>query len=392
MASCLLPPLALYVHIPWCVKKCPYCDFNSHASNGEIPVSRYIEALKQDLTLDQHLTQGRKISSIFFGGGTPSLFPGKALAELITFIDHLIGISDNAEITIEANPGTAEYDNFSQYRDGGINRLSMGVQSFNDQHLKQLGRIHSGQEVLKAYDLATSAGFTNINLDLIHGLENQTVEQAESDIQTAIALHPSHLSWYQLTIEPNTAFYSSPPVLPVEDVLADIQEAGHDLLEKNGYKQYEVSAYAKAGKQSAHNLNYWQFGDYLAIGAGAHGKITLPETRQIVRYHKTRQPNQYMEKETSSNNHPIASNPYTTTHKVSAPEELPFEFMINAMRICDGVDHRLFEQRTFLNLSTISHTLSELQQEGLIDLSNNKLKPTAKGHLFLNNVLERFMN
>ena len=269
-----LPPLSLYVHIPWCVRKCPYCDFNSHAAGPEIPEQAYIQRLISDLEQDLPLAQGRKLTSIFFGGGTPSLFSAEGIGRIITAAEERVGFEEEIEITLEANPGTVEQAKFSGFRSAGINRLSIGIQSFNDSHLSKLGRIHSGEQALAAVGTARRAGFENFNLDLMHGLSGQTLDEARRDIQLATDQGANHISWYQLTIEPNTEFYSRPPRLPEEEVLADIQQMGMELLQDRGYSQYEVSAYARNGESSRHNLNYWQFGDYLGIGAGAHGKIS----------------------------------------------------------------------------------------------------------------------
>ena len=274
-----LPPLALYVHIPWCIRKCPYCDFNSHTATPELPEQAYVEAVLADLDLDLLHVHGRQLTSIFFGGGTPSLFSASALQALLAGIEQRIAFSANIEITLEANPGTFEQEKFAAYRALGINRLSIGIQSFQDSKLEALGRVHSGAEAIAAVSMARQAGFTNFNLDLMHGLPDQSPAQALADLQTAIDLAPSHLSWYQLTMEPNTVFWSKPPVLPEDDVLWDIQEAGQKLLAQHGFVQYEVSAYARAGAAAQHNLNYWSFGDFIGIGAGAHGKVSVPQGR-----------------------------------------------------------------------------------------------------------------
>ena len=289
-----LPPLSLYVHIPWCIKKCPYCDFNSHQATTTIPEQAYVQALVNDLEADLAWVQGRTLQSIFFGGGTPSLFSGAAIAEILNTAEKLIGFDPAIEITLEANPGTAEQQKFADFHSAGVNRLSIGVQSFNDQQLQQLGRIHNGKDALKAIDTAKTAGFNNFNIDLMHGLPAQTMAQAEADIQLAIQTGAQHISWYQLTIEPNTEFYSRPPLLPSDDHLADIQNIGSQKLQHACFSQYEVSAFALDGQRSKHNMNYWQFGDYLGIGAGAHGKVTLPELNQVLRSSKTRQPDHYL--------------------------------------------------------------------------------------------------
>ncbi len=374
-----LPPLALYVHIPWCIRKCPYCDFNSHEVKEEIPVKAYIEALKTDLENDRHMSQGRRFESIFFGGGTPSLMPASAIGEIIQAANNIVGIHTHAEITLEANPGTVEHHDFAELRGTGVNRLSVGVQSFDAKQLKTLGRIHSPDEVYRAVERAKSGGFDNFNLDLMHGLPGQSTKQALSDITQAISLQPQHISWYQLTIEQNTEFFSRPPTLPHEDTLHDIMEEGMQLLANHGYQQYEVSAYAKSGKQSQHNLNYWKFGDYMAIGAGAHGKITTGAA-QCFRYRKTRLPKDYL------NN----SRPFTAHQENVGSENLPLEFMMNALRLNAGVEREIFIQRTGLALKSIETPLADLQRKGLIEPSSTHITPTKLGRLFLNTVLEAF--
>ncbi|HMY82651.1 MAG TPA: radical SAM family heme chaperone HemW, partial [Agitococcus sp.] len=286
-----LPPLSLYIHVPWCVRKCPYCDFNSHTSPQSLPEKAYVAALIADLQADLAWVQGRKIGSVFIGGGTPSLFSGQTYQDLFTQLRQHLDFSSDCEVTLEANPATVEHDNFEGYLVAGINRLSLGVQSFNPTHLQTLGRIHSQQDAFNAIQLAKTAGFSNFNLDLMHGLPQQDLSQALEDIDYALSFKPTHLSWYQLTIEPNTAFYRQPPALPDDDILWAIQEAGQQKLAQAGFQQYEVSAYSQQ-RPSKHNLNYWQFGDYLAIGAGAHGKVTTPEG--IFRYRKTRLPKDYL--------------------------------------------------------------------------------------------------
>lgn len=375
-----LPPLSLYIHIPWCVRKCPYCDFNSHQVNNDIPVDAYIQALKEDLDNEQPYAQGRRLDSIFIGGGTPSLFPAKAIATIIEHADKVIGLKPKAEITLEANPGTVEHDSFKNLRAAGVNRLSLGIQSFHPKHLTKLGRIHSETEATQAVTRAQKDGFDNINLDLMHGLPGQTLAEAQNDLQQAIALSPQHISWYQLTIEQNTEFYSKPPVLPQEDLLLDIIESGQSILANAGYRQYEVSAYALEKRQSQHNLNYWRFGDYLAIGAGAHGKITPAEGKPI-RYRKTKQPNSYLD----------SSRPYIAQKAVIDTENLALEFMMNALRLNEGVHPDLYHERTRLNLQDLSCTLNSLQQKGLIEHTSNVLRPTPLGRRFLNTILESFI-
>lgn len=376
-----LPPLSLYLHIPWCVRKCPYCDFNSHKAGSSLPETAYVNALKQDLRESLHHAQERKLSSIFIGGGTPSLFSPEAIAEILSFAEQSLGFHEDIEITLEANPGTFEQEKFSGFRSAGVNRLSIGIQSFSDLQLQQLGRIHGRREALAAISMAKRAGFSNINLDLMHGLPQQTPIDAQQDLMTAIDLEPSHISWYQLTIEPNTEFYSRPPELPVDDALADIQQMGEQLLARAGFKQYEVSAYAQAGQASQHNLNYWQFGDYLGIGAGAHGKITQPYDQQIIRLQKTRQPEHYLD----------ANRPFTSQEKPIARDELGLEFMMNALRLVDGVSSGVFSAHTGLSRDSVEPAMSQLQQRHLLRSDPGRIATTPVGLRFLNQVLAEFM-
>lgn len=375
-----LPPLSLYVHVPWCIQKCPYCDFNSHTAKGELPERDYVNALLQDFETSLDAIQGRKLHSIFIGGGTPSLLSPSAYERLFAGLRQHIEFSDDIEITLEANPGTFEQDKFTGFRQTGINRLSIGIQSFQDEKLKKLGRIHHGEEAQRAVGMAFTAGFTNINLDLMHGLPNQSQDDALFDLKTAIALKPTHLSWYQLTIEPNTVFYSRPPVLPEDDALWDIQEAGQALLAESGYQQYEISAYSQPGRQSRHNLNYWQFGDYIGIGAGAHGKLTLLEEGAILRNWKTRLPTDYLN----------PAKPFEAGNRILTEEERPLEFMMNALRLNDGVEAGQFSQRSGLPLSSIADAVKEAQHQNLLSTDSQKLQPTRKGSLFLNDILALF--
>jgi oxygen-independent coproporphyrinogen-3 oxidase len=376
-----LPPLSLYIHVPWCVRKCPYCDFNSHEAGVTVPEAEYVQALLADMEQDLELVQGREVSTIFIGGGTPSLFSVAAYEEIFSGLRRQLNFSDDIEITLEANPGTAEQEKFKGYRALGINRLSIGVQSFDDKQLKALGRIHGRAEALRAADMARMAGFDNFNLDLMHGLPGQTVEEAVADLQQAIALQPTHISWYQLTIEPNTVFYREPPVLPQDDILWSIQEAGQSCLAFSGYEQYEVSAYAEAGRECRHNRNYWEFGDYLAIGAGAHGKITRADG--VYRYAKTRLPRDYLAARESCR--------FTATSGFISPEELVFEFMLNALRLRDGVEAVLFERRTGLSLSMIEKQLADLRSRELLVADKSRLKCTPVGFNYLNQVLKEFL-
>ncbi len=375
-----LPPLSLYVHIPWCIRKCPYCDFNSHAAGTELPESSYVDALITDLRQEHAGAQGRTLRSMFFGGGTPSLFCATSIARVVDAAKELLGFDNDIEITLEANPGAAEQAKFSGYRRAGVNRLSIGVQSFNPQSLETLGRIHDGTEAIKAVQAARKAGFNNVNLDLMHGLPGQTAEMAVADLKQAIALQPTHISWYQLTIEPNTEFYHSRPPLPPDPVLFDIQERGLELLENNGYIQYEVSAFSIAGRQSVHNKNYWTFGDYMGIGAGAHGKITEPDGNRILRNQKIRQPAGYLARQAD----------FTARRSIIAPDAMPMEFFMNALRLKDGVPLDFFASRTgLLPESTFARGWRQLEQQGLVYPLGDSLKTTQKGFAFLNDVLIR---
>lgn len=392
--SLQLPPLALYVHVPWCIRKCPYCDFNSHQANDDIPEADYVNALRMDLQQDQSLAQGRKLTSIFFGGGTPSMLSAQAIGQILKDAKNIIGFEPDIEITLEANPGTFEQEKFSGFRAAGVNRLSIGIQSFNDQQLKLLGRVHGRAEALRAVGVARKAGFDNINLDLMHGLPEQSVDAAKADLQQAIELAPEHLSWYQLTIEQNTAFYSAPPVLPEEEILADIQDAGVELLAAAGYEQYEISAYARDKKRARHNLNYWEFGDYLGIGAGAHGKITFPLENKILRLWKTRLPKHYLEATDSqkiSTNLGGHQNVFGGGSDLLLPDALPLEFMMNALRLHSGVPVNYFAERTSMDWQQLEPQWQTLMQQGLVEIAQGYLRPTALGRRFLNRVLQEFM-
>ena len=375
-----LPPLAAYVHIPWCVRKCPYCDFNSHAAGPSLPEAEYVKALDEDLAADSAYIQQRPLRSIFFGGGTPSLFSAKALGQILESLEKRVGFAPDIEITLEANPGTFEQEKFRDYRALGINRLSIGVQSFQSAKLKALGRIHDGDEAIRAADMARRAGFDNFNLDLMHGLPEQSIEDALSDLKIAISQQPTHLSWYQLTMEPNTQFWSQPPTLPDDEVLWDIQEAGQALLAEHGYQQYEVSAYAQATRQAQHNLNYWQFGDFLGIGAGAHGKLTQADGR-IMRTWKTRAPKDYLN----------AQKAFLAGSRVLTDEELPFEFLMNALRLNQGVPSRLYTERTGLSLESLAKARLAAEERGLLVKDPNRLVASKEGQLFLNDLLQYFL-
>jgi len=370
--------LSLYIHVPWCVRKCPYCDFNSHAFTGTIPESAYLQALLEDLDQDLAFATDRPIETVFIGGGTPSLMSGDFYDRLFRELRARLAFATNAEITLEANPGTLEAGRFDAFRAAGINRLSIGVQSFNPDHLKTLGRIHDADAAHRAIRAARRAGFDNFNIDLMHGLPGQTPGQALEDIQTALDYKPPHLSWYQLTLEPNTEFYSRPPELPDDDHLWDIYRRGSDYLHQHGYEDYEVSAWSLQGRASRHNLNYWTFGDYLALGAGAHGKISLVDGG-IRRYWKTRQPDAYLNR--------IGSR--TAGSDAIAVDDLPLEFLMNALRLKEGVDESLFSERTGLPLTTVGVKLEQLRNEKL--LVSDRLQATDLGQRYLNSLLERFL-
>ncbi|MDC4539950.1 radical SAM family heme chaperone HemW [Acinetobacter baumannii] len=375
-------PLSLYIHMPWCVRKCPYCDFNSHAvPDGALSAEleqTYLKALVADFETQVEMAQGRSIHSVFIGGGTPSLISAKGYVWLFEQLKSLLNFEDDCEITLEANPGTLEHDPFAGYLEAGINRLSIGVQTFNTDHLQKLGRIHSANNAMDAIEQARRAGFKRVNVDLMHGLPEQTLEQALYDLKTAVEQGATHISWYQLTIEPNTVFFRTQPVLPQDEVLEDIQEQGEAYLKANGFINYEVSAWRKE-QPSVHNLNYWQFGDYLAIGAGAHGKVTRPDG--VYRFQKTRLPKDYLAKVPAE---------HLQMKKIEA-DELPFEFMMNALRLNDGVKAELYEQRTGLSLDDLNDVLASLRSRELLVEDSGRLACTEQGHIFLNSVLEEFL-
>lgn len=377
-----LIPLSLYIHMPWCVRKCPYCDFNSHAvPDGKLSLDlerEYLHALVEDFKTQVDFAQGRSIHSVFIGGGTPSLISAKGYVWLFQQLKNLLNFEDDCEITLEANPGTVEHDPFAGYLQAGINRLSIGVQSFNTEHLKRLGRIHSNQDAVQAILHAKEAGFERINVDLMHGLPEQTLEQALYDLKLAVQSGATHISWYQLTIEPSTVFFKTQPILPNEDVLEQIQLQGEAFLIANGFINYEVSAWRKE-RPSAHNLNYWQFGDYLAIGAGAHGKVTRPDG--VYRFQKTRLPKDYLAKVPAEHVH----------FQAIEAEDMPFEFMMNALRLNQGVASALYAERTGQSLEQMDQRLNSLRARKLMQDDPNRLACTEQGHLFLNSVLEEFL-
>ncbi|MBT3410919.1 MAG: radical SAM family heme chaperone HemW [Halieaceae bacterium] len=373
-----LPPLSLYIHLPWCERKCPYCDFNSHESS-HVPEQAYITALLQDLDADLAMAAGREIQTLFIGGGTPSLFSAEAISRLLAGIGDRLELAPDAEATMEANPGSAEADKFLGFRQAGINRLSLGVQSFQDDKLGALGRVHDSKQARAAIEYASAAGFDSFNIDLMHGLPGQTEADAVYDLETAISFHPPHLSWYQLTIEPNTVFNKRPPTLPVEDALADIQDRGELLLENQGYAQYEVSAYSRPELQCQHNLNYWSFGDYLALGAGAHGKITAADG-SIRRYAKTRAPQDYLQ-----------GKRYTASKRVLNQGELIGEFMMFALRLNNGFSTQRFEQVTGLSADQLRPKVQSLADRELLSTDGDNIRATPLGRRFLDSVIAEFL-
>lgn len=375
-----LPPLSLYIHIPWCLQKCPYCDFNSHTVKDNLQETLYIDALLSDLRRDLEFFQiNRTIQTIFIGGGTPSLFSAQAIERLLDGIHKLIHLSEQIEITLEANPGTFESDKFSDFRRIGINRLSIGIQSFNNQYLKALGRVHNGDEALRAVAIAFEAGFDNVNLDLMFGLPGQRLPEAIEDIKTAINLSPTHISYYQLTLEPNTWFHKYPPQLPEDDAIFQIQKEGQQLLAAHGYRQYEISAYGKEHRQCRHNLNYWRFGDYLGIGAGAHGKISRSLPDQIIRTAKAKKPEQY-----------LLQQEMTLCNTIEL-QQLPLEFVMNQLRLKQGFSSNHYQAVTGLAKETLEPALSECVKEGLLLSENGHYRCSDKGWNFLDSILEKFV-
>ncbi|WP_319381109.1 radical SAM family heme chaperone HemW [Thiomicrorhabdus sp.] len=379
-------PLALYVHFPWCIEKCPYCDFNSHKARADTDEAAYLKAMIRQLEMTLPLIWGRPISSIFFGGGTPSLMSEAGLQDFMSQLRALLGFGPEIEITLEANPGTVDYRKFAGFHEAGINRLSMGVQSFDDSKLSALGRIHSSLEAMKAYEAARAAGFANINLDLMFALPQQNVQQALDDVSKAIQLEPEHLSHYQLTLEPNTPFYKQPPILPDQDEAWTMQEACQALIAEAGYQHYEVSAYAKKGRRAKHNLNYWQFGDYVGLGAGAHGKLTLPAEGRVLRTQMPASPGGYVQM--------IGTGQNGRLHEPDAGD-LRFEFMLNALRLQDGIDLSLFELRAGLPIESIEPHLQKMRQNGWLHsdaLQDGRLHLSELGKRYLNDMVELFLD
>ncbi|QJE00980.1 oxygen-independent coproporphyrinogen III oxidase-like protein [Massilia forsythiae] len=376
-----LPPLSLYIHWPWCVRKCPYCDFNSHESSGPVPEQAYLDALRADLEQSLPLIWGRKVHTVFIGGGTPSLISAAGLDRLLADVRMLLPLDLNAEITMEANPGTFEAEKFKSFRASGVNRLSIGIQSFNGEHLRALGRIHDEREALRAVEIA-HANFDNFNLDLMYALPGQTLAQARQDIDTALAFAPPHLSLYHLTMEPNTVFAKYPPQLPSDDDSADIQDMIAGAMAGGGYQHYEVSAYARPGRRARHNLNYWEFGDYLGIGAGAHSKLSFPH--RVLRQARFKQPASFMEAA-------IKGNPVHEEREIGR-DEMGFEFMLNLLRLTEGFDPNLFGQRTGLSINAIEQALNAAEAKGLLYRDFKVIRPTELGQRFLNDLQEMFLS
>ena len=375
------PPLSLYIHIPWCVKKCPYCDFNSHESRTEIPEKRYVAALIADLEQSVPRVYGRKIQSVFFGGGTPSLFSADSINEILSAVRMLTPLDYGAEITLEANPGTVDTAHFLGYKQAGVNRVSLGIQSFNADYLKALGRIHDDKQAIHAAELALTT-FELVNLDVMYGLPNQSLEHALQDARQAASLNPDHLSFYHLTLEPNTPFHRTPPSLPSDDVSADMQEQIEALLAENGYEHYETSAFCKPNNQARHNLNYWQFGDYLGIGAGAHSKLSFHD--KITRETRHKHPKAFMEGAEAGD---AVDNTW-----VIEQADMGFEFMMNALRLTGGFETKLFSERTGMPVQSISKGLADASKKGLITQSTQYIQPTLLGQRYLNDLLELFLN
>ena len=373
----VLPPLSLYVHIPWCVRKCPYCDFNSHERTGELPEREYVRKLVADLEALLPSVWGRRLGTVFIGGGTPSLFSPEAIDELLAAVRARLPLEPAAEVTLEANPGTVEAARFRGFRAAGVNRISLGVQSLDDRRLAALGRIHGAAEARRAVETAL-ASFDNVNIDLMYGLPEQSLEEATIDVKEAIACGVPHVSAYQLTLEPNTVFYRRPPPLPAHDVAADMQRRVEAALGEAGFEHYETAAFAKPGRRCRHNLNYWEFGDYLGIGAGAHGKVSFPD--RVTRHERIKQPAQYLKSDAT-----------LAAERTVPPGDLPFEFMLNALRLVDGFAVPLFEERTGLPFVSIQQNLEKAERAGLIERDWRRVRPSERGRLFLNELLELFL-
>lgn len=377
----ILPPVSLYIHLPWCISKCPYCDFNSHALKDNLPEALYIQALLDEFEHQHHWLQHRPLHSIFFGGGTPSLFSARALDQLLNGIARLTQVTDDTEITLEANPGAIDESKFRDYRQIGINRLSLGVQSLNDVKLNILGRIHDSTHVRSAITSLKKAGFHNFNLDIMYGLPQQTLSEALDDLNAALAFEPTHFSWYQLTLEPNTLFYRTPPALPNDDLCWDIQQQGQAILKKEGWDQYEVSAYAQLNARCHHNLNYWEYGDYLGIGAGAHSKITDKTAQHIIRFAQVKHPKDYL----------IREKRLDFVTQIPSKKDIAFEFMLNALRLKEGINTQLFLERTGLSLEDIEPMLQKAYAKGLLVPVQSRIVATALGQQYLNDLTGLFL-
>ncbi|MGB5261722.1 MAG: radical SAM family heme chaperone HemW [Gammaproteobacteria bacterium] len=377
------PPLSLYVHIPWCVRKCPYCDFNSHAVRDGIPEQAYVDALLADLEQDLPAVWGRVVGTVFIGGGTPSLFTPEAIDRLLCGIRARVSLDPQAEITLEANPGTVDYPHFRGFREAGVNRLSIGIQSFQSELLEKIGRIHGGHEAIRATETAHDAGFDNLNLDLMFGLPGQSLAQVHADLHTAIDLEPTHISWYELTIEPNTWFYQHPPQRPDDDTLWSMQASGQPILAEHGFERYEVSAHARSDKQCRHNLNYWRFGDYLGIGAGAHGKITDANRQQITRTAKTRHPEHYLESAYKAAR--------ISSSTVLSADDAALEYVMNALRLDTGFTRQAFSHATGLPFERIEEAVARAVDDGLLNEQGQRLQASERGRRFLNELLQYWM-
>jgi oxygen-independent coproporphyrinogen-3 oxidase len=377
-----LPPLSLYVHLPWCVAKCPYCDFNSYETRGPLAESDYVAALLRDLDSEVDAAAGRELVSVFFGGGTPSLFSGESIDRLMRGIGERLRLAPETEVTLEANPGAVEAGRFAEFRAAGVGRLSIGIQSLRDAQLRTLGRVHDAAEAMAAVEAAQRAGFDNLNLDLMYGLPGDDPDGAVGDLAAALALGPTHLSWYQLTLEPGTAFARKPPPLPDEDCVIEIETAGRALLAASGFERYEISAYARPGRRSVHNLNYWRFGDYLGIGAGAHGKLTRPAEERIERRSKTRNPRSYMAQ--------AGTAAAVSIDWVGEPDQLALEFLMNALRLPEGIELASFEARTGQTTERIEAATIEAARRGWLHRAAGRLQPTAAGLQSLNRLLALF--
>ena len=377
------PPLSLYVHMPWCVRKCPYCDFNSHTAPGTLPAEEYIQALVADLELDLPLVWGRPVQSVYLGGGTPSLFSAGQIATLLSAVRARLDLRPDVEITLEANPGTIEHDSFPAYAQAGINRVSLGVQSFDDTLLGKIGRIHGRREIEQSLQSLKLAGISNFNIDLMYALPGQSHAQSRRDIQLAISADPAHISFYHLTIEPNTAFAVNPPRLPVDDMAWDMQQTGLDMLEANAYMQYEISAFAQTEKQSRHNMNYWRYGDFLAIGAGAHGKITTAAEGRVQRFAKYRHPRRYMQG--------LKSGDWRSETRILSDEEIVFEFFLNQLRLKDGVTINDFSARTGLPWNRVESRVIKAVDKGLLEIRQGHVSPTELGWRFVNDIQQIFL-